>query len=119
MRPHAAAVLFALAGGGAAWALHLFAAYFVVAIGCARGWPAPGWLLAGITVIFAAAAASVAVVARRARRRARGADDSAEARRLLHTVGMLLGGLFAVMILVGGLTALALPPCQSLERPAP
>jgi heme/copper-type cytochrome/quinol oxidase subunit 3 len=106
-----AAIVWVVAGGGAAWALHLFAGYFLVSLGCARGWPALGALLGGLTAACAAGALAVTVGAWRRRRRTHRADD--EAVRLLLAVAAVLGVLFAIMIVLGGLTAAALPPCQA------
>jgi hypothetical protein len=106
-------VFLALVGGGAAWILHLCAAYVLVALGCPRGWPGLGWLLAALTLACASAALGVGLVAVRRRRQAR-ADDTAEVRRLLLGVGALLAGLFALAIVGGGMAALVLPPCQGV-----
>ena len=46
LRLTAIAMLVALASGGMVWILHLLASYFLVSLGCARGWPALGWTLA-------------------------------------------------------------------------
>jgi hypothetical protein len=105
---HTRPVFLALAGGGTTWMLHLSAAYFIVSIGCARGWPGLGFALAMTTVACAMGALAIAVIAWRARRRAR----RAEASRFLLGVGASLSVLFAVMIVLGGLTVVALPPCQ-------
>jgi hypothetical protein len=108
---HRGPVLLALAGGGTAWMLHLAAAYFLVSIGCARGWPALGSALATSTAACATAALVVAVIAWRARRRT--GRGGAEASRFLLGVGVSLSVLFAVMIVLGGLTVVALPPCRT------
>ncbi|MGH7277348.1 MAG: hypothetical protein ACREJG_01520, partial [Candidatus Rokuibacteriota bacterium] len=53
----------ALGAAGVAWALHLAASYFLVAIGCPRDWPGLGWLLALATLACAMAAAASGVLA--------------------------------------------------------
>lgn len=104
-------VLLALLGGGSTWLVHLGGAYTLVAVGCARGWPALGWQFAGLTLLCAGAAVAVGVLAVRRRRRLR-ADD--EARRLLLGVGALLAGLFTLLVIGGGVAAVVLPPCRGL-----
>lgn len=107
------ALLWAVAGGGAAWMLHLFAGYFLVAIGCSRSWSALGATLAAVTTLCAAGSLGVTIGAWRRRRRTRRASDDGDASRLLLSIATLLGVLFALMILLGGLTVAALPPCQA------
>jgi hypothetical protein len=102
-------VLLGLAGGGTAWVLHLSAGYFMVSIGCARGWPALGLALAMTTAACAMGALAVAVMAWRARGRTRGAEAS----RFLLGVGASLNILFAIMIVLGGLTVVVLPACRA------
>ena len=105
-------VVVALAGGGMAWMLHLLAGSFMVSIGCGRGWPALRPTLAGITAVCAAGAIAVTLASLRARQRTRRAGDDAEAQRLLFNVAAFLGLLFTIMIMLGGLTVVALAPCQ-------
>src|SRR5262245_18489715 len=109
-------LLLALVGGGAVWTIHLFASYFLAAIGCPRGWAALGWLVGILTAVCAAAAVAVALAGRRRMRRARPARDgeATEAQRLLLTVGIVLGALFAIMIVAGGVAAVALSPCPTI-----
>jgi hypothetical protein len=106
-----APLLFALGGGGAAWMLHLLAGYFLVSVGCARGWPAIGTMLALVTAACALAALAVTTLAWRGRRRTGRAGEDQEAARVLFGVGAVLGLVFAIMIGLGGLTVVALPPC--------
>jgi hypothetical protein len=106
------AVLVAVAGSGTAWIVHFGAAYVVVALGCPRGWPALGWLLAALTVVCASAALAVGVFAFRRRRRAARGNAAGEAQRLLFAVGILLAALFALAVVAGGVAVVALPPCQ-------
>jgi hypothetical protein len=108
-----------LAGGGAAWALHLLAGYFVVSLGCARHWPALGGTLASVTGICAAGALAVAIAAWRTRRRDHDAADDGETFRLLLGVAVLLDVLFAIMIVLGGMAVAALPPCQAAVGGSP
>jgi len=108
-----APLVLALAGGGTAWMLHLFAGYFLVSLGCPRGWPALGWTLITVTGVCAASALAVAVVAWRERRRADPGREDGGTSRLLLSVAALLATLFAIMIVLGGLAVAALPPCQA------
>jgi hypothetical protein len=109
--------LLVLVGGGVAWTLHLFAGYFLVSVGCPRAWPALGWWIAAATALTATAAIGVGVSGLRAWRRSRPGEndaDAEEARRLVFAVGGLLAALFTVAILLAGLAAVVLPPCQSM-----
>jgi hypothetical protein len=109
-----------LTAAGTAWTLHLFAAYFVVALGCPRAWPGLGWLLAGATGLFAVIAAGTGAGALRMRRRAgrSGAADVATLRLVLG-VAALLAGLFTVGIVLGGTAAALVPVCQDPGVRAP
>ena len=108
----------ALAGGGVAWTLHLFAGYFLVSLGCPRGWALTGTLLA-VTAVCAASALAVAIVASRQRKRVRHGSADGETPQLLLGVSALLAALFAVMIIFGGLAVAALSPCQAAVGGAP
>ena len=108
-----APLLLALAGGGSAWMLHLLAGYFLVSLGCPRGWPALGGTLALVTGLCAASALAVAALALHHRRRLPRGGGDGESPRLLLNVAVLLSALFAVMIVLGGVTVAALPPCQA------
>jgi hypothetical protein len=107
-----------LLGGGSAWILHLSASYFLVALGCPRGWPALGALLGVVTLVGAAGAVAAGVAARVGGRGEPGgaADetDPGEPARFVAGVGMLLAGLFAVMIVVTGVAPLVLSPCAGM-----
>jgi hypothetical protein len=116
---HRGSLVLTLAGGGAAWALHLLAGYFVVSLGCARHWSPLGGTLAIVTGICAAGALAVAIVAWRTRRHTRRAADDGETFRLLLGVAVVLDVLFAIMILLGGMVAAALPPCQAAVGGSP
>jgi hypothetical protein len=107
-----APLVLVLAGGGTAWMLHLLTGYFLVSLGCPRGWPALSWTLITVTGVCTASALAVAVVALRARRRADAGLEDGETSRLLSSVAALLATLFAIMIVLGGLAVAALPPCQ-------
>lgn len=109
-----ATLLVALASGGTVWILHLLAGYFLVSLGCAREWPVLGWTLASVTVACASTALIVAVRALRQRRRTPRTGAEGETARLLLNVAVLLSTLFAIMMILGGLTAAALPPCQTV-----
>ena len=108
-----ASLLFALTGGGTAWMLHLLAGYFLVSLGCPRGWPALGTMLVAVTVGCAGGALAVAAAALRARGRAPRSPGDGATRRLVLNVAVLLGALFAGMIVLGGVAIAALPPCQA------
>ena len=112
-------LLLTLAGGGTAWALHLFAGYFFVALGCPRQWRGLGGTLAIVTTVCAAGALAVTLAAWRARARMPSAAADGDAFRLLLGVAVLLGALFTIMIVLGGLTAAALPSCQAAVGPGP
>ena len=105
-------LLLALAGGGTAWMLHLLAGYFLVSLGCPRGWPL-GVSLVVVTVVCAMSALAVAGLAMHQRARIPRARDDSESSRLLLNVAIALGALFAIMIVLGGVTVAALPACQA------
>lgn len=104
-----------LLGAGAAWAFHLGASYFLVAIGCARAWPALGILLALVTVAAVAGAGLAGGLGGRGVRAeprgAPGEPDPGEAARFVAGVSLGLAGLFTFMILLQGVAALVLSPC--------
>jgi hypothetical protein len=102
----------AITGGGLAWTAHLFAGYFVVALGCPRSWPV-GTLLGVITVTAAAGALGSGIVSAR-RWRLTKRHDGSHARALMFAAGALLAGLFALGIVLGGLGALILSPCRDV-----
>jgi hypothetical protein len=109
-------LLLGLLGAGTVWLLHLCASYFVVAVGCARGWPALGLLLALLTLAGAAGALGAGRAARSGRtveppRPAPGEPDPDEPVRFVAEVGARLGWLFAFMIALAGVAPLVLPPC--------
>ena len=99
----------ALGGGGLAWSAHLFAGYFLVALGCPRAWPL-GWLIAAVTLVAAAVSLTTGVLSLIGRRRAPARGAAA----LLYGAAALLAGIFTVAILLGGMTSLILPPCQGM-----
>jgi hypothetical protein len=104
----------AIGGGGAAWAVHLFAGYFLVALGCPREWPLGG-MLTVVTVLAAGVALAIGMLSARGWWRAPardGDDDGASA--LLYGAAAMLAGLFTVAILLGGITALMVSPCRSV-----
>ena len=102
----------AIAGGGTAWTVHLFAGYFLVSLGCPRSWPL-GAPLALVTVLTAGVSIAVGVSSVRGWRRAP-ASDGAAARGLLFAAAALLAGLFTLAILLGSLAALMLGPCTGV-----
>lgn len=102
----------AIAGGGAAWAVHLFAGYFLVAVGCPRSWPL-GWMLIAVTGLTAALALAIGVISADRWWRARAYDDGQGA-TLLYGTAALLGGLFTVAIVLGGVATLMLSACRDV-----
>jgi hypothetical protein len=105
-----------LLGGGAAWIVHLSASYFLVALGCPRGWPALGVLLGVVTLAGVGGAVAAGMAARRGgrvgpARAVADEPDPGEPARFVAGVGVLLAGLFAFMILVAGVAPLILSPC--------
>lgn len=104
----------AIAGGGVAWTVHLFAGYFLVALGCPRSWPVSA-IFAAVTLVTAGMSVGLGVMGVRGWRRAAAtADEDGEARRLIFAAATLLAGLFTLAILLGGVTALSLPPCRDV-----
>ncbi len=95
-----------------AWALHLAGSYGLAASACDGG-PAPlalrGWLL-GLTIVTALAALAGLAMSWSSQRRLRCAPQATR-RRFMTRCGMLLGGGFAVVVLVQGLPPLVLAPC--------
>jgi hypothetical protein len=102
----------AVGGAGVAWTVHLFAGYFLVALGCPRAW-AVGWMIALVTALTAGVSLATAVMSVRGWRRGRRRDDAGAA-TLLYGAGALLAGLFTVAIVLGGMAAVILSPCQSV-----
>jgi hypothetical protein len=102
----------ALGGGGVAWTVHLFAGYFLVALGCPRSWPL-SWMLGVVMVLTAGISLAIGVMSVRGWRRAPASDDDG-ATALLYGAAAMLAGLFTVAILLGSITALILSPCHSV-----
>ena len=102
----------ALGGGGIAWTAHLLGGYFLVALGCPRAWPL-GSLIAVLTVLTAAVSLAIGLLSLRGRRRAPASADGG-ATTLFYGAAALLAGLFTLAILLGGMTALILPPCRGM-----
>jgi hypothetical protein len=100
----------AIASGGLAWAIHLLAGYFLIALGCPRQWPLDRMLVA-LTLVTAAVSLAVGLVSgdRWWRERAHGGNGSAG---LLYGTAALLGGFFTVAIVLGGIAALIVPSCR-------
>jgi hypothetical protein len=105
---------FGLLGGGTAWLLHLCASYFLIALGCPRGWSALGILLSVVTLVGAAGAVAAGLATRgtdRGERVGGWTEDPGEPARFVAGVAVLLAGLFTFMILVAGVAPLVLSPC--------
>ena len=111
--------LFAMLGGGVAWALHFLGSYAVVAIGCVAGWTATRLVVVAGTAALTAVALWSTVVAWREWRRSSGDQrwDTAlsEPRgwySWLMTVGVLLGITSVFTIVLEGFGTLMLPLCD-------
>jgi hypothetical protein len=100
----------AIASGGLAWAVHLFAGYFLVALGCPRGWPLNA-VLTLVTLVTGMTSLGVGLISgdRWWRARAGGADGAAA---LLYGTAALLGGLFTLAIVLSGIAALIVSACH-------
>lgn len=117
--PGIAAVLTSVVGAPIVWALHLFASYVLLTIGCRTGWRAtiPAILL--VTVLLAAAAFASGLMAYRRWQRTGGDErdwrmalSEPRTRDLLWMLGILAAALFGVAILLAGLAPLLVPLCQ-------
>jgi hypothetical protein len=100
----------ALASGGVAWAIHLLAGYFLVALGCPRAWPLGG-LLVVVTLVTGAISLAVGLISGDRWWSARASGDEGSA-AMLYATAALLGGLFTLAIVLGGITAVILPACR-------
>ena len=123
-------MLLALLGGPVAWTVHLFVAYAIIALWCAKGWPGPDGVLGVLTVLaFAASSASVVLAYRLWRTGRRellsseaGADEMpnsslvehSERRVFLAVIALFLSALFTFFILWQGLAPVLAPECTSL-----
>lgn len=110
--------LFAVLGGTAAWVLHFFGSYALLAIGCTERWGGIRPVLAAGTVALLLLAAWSTLAAWRGWRRVSGDQhwDTAlgEPRgwfAFLMLTGALLGATAALTILLEGFGSMALPVC--------
>lgn len=99
--------LLAFAAGGAptAWALQLGISYLIVPESCRWGTSAG---LHAVSLVTLAVAGAATVTAYRVRAAA-GGEDSA---RLVGTAGLIVGAIFTVAILAGGLLPFLVDPCR-------
>lgn len=107
---------FGLLGAPIAWLLHLSVSYFLVTLACTGDSGTPRWGILVATFGFAIVAASAGMVAYRGWRRLpspAGSDGEpgASRGRFLLVTGMLLAGLFVVLIVLAGLPPLFVPAC--------
>jgi hypothetical protein len=103
-------------GAPVAWAVHLAASYFFVALDCGTAWNGGLVAILVATVFCAVAAAWTGSAAWREWKRLRGrtspeASDLTQAREFLALSGALLAMLFTGAILLAGLSPLFLPMC--------
>ena len=105
--------MFALLGGALAWALHLFASYAVVAVGCLHGWTGARLTLAVVTLAALGLAISAGIVAGRSGsdRRPLGQETGLEAEAFTLGLGARLNTLFGFLILLAGLVPFLAPLC--------
>ncbi len=108
----------ALLGGPLAWTLHLFASYFVVAVACATGWGGAAATVVVLTVALALAAIATGVFGLRHWRQVQSAaswthalNEAGGEEGLLFLVGVMLAALFALLIVMNGLSPLLVPVC--------
>jgi hypothetical protein len=108
------ALSFGMLGGGAAWLVHLVAAYAIAEFGCVgrlrevsvAGLTAVAWLIIGISVLTLLIAVANALIAYRYERRVRAAHDDVTgtaAETEVARTGWITSGLFALVILVESL----------------
>lgn len=116
--PRLATVLLATFGGPIAWSLHLGICYFLVALDCATEWNGSPWAIGIATLLLALAAIATGMLAYRRWEGGRKRDESeASLDRpmayggFLWLLGMMLSGLFALVIILAGLSPIFLPTC--------
>lgn len=100
-------VLLAFAAGGApmAWAVHLGLSYLIVPESCRWG-TAVGLHTVTLVTLVVAVAATVSA------RRIRAAASDDDVARLVGTAGLIVGTVFMVAILAGGLLPFLVDPCR-------
>jgi hypothetical protein len=108
----------AFLGGPLAWTLHLFACYFVVALACTSEWAGATLAIALLTIGLAALAIATGVFALRRWRRVQHAaswthalNEAGGEEGLLFLVGVMLAALFALLIVMNGISPLLVPVC--------
>lgn len=108
----------ALLGGPLAWTLHLAGCYFVVALACTTGWPGAPAVVLALTVVLGVAAVASGILAFRRWRQVQSAaswlhalNEAGGEEGLLFLVGLMLAGLFALLIVMNGVSPLLVPVC--------
>lgn len=112
--------IFATLGAALAWFAHLFASYVVVAVACAAGWRGTVPAITVLTVLLTLVALASGGVALRHWRRLQGAESWEHALNeagghegLLLLVGAMAAAIFALLIVLNGLSPFLLPECPS------
>ena len=95
---------FGFFGAPAAWTIQLVVGYGLEEIGCASGWHVTPWI-----VVVSVAAAAVALASTVAGWRLARAEQERVA--FMGTWGALWGGLFLLLIVLGGVQLLGLDTC--------
>lgn len=101
-------VVVALLGSGVTWAVHLFASYAVVSVGCATGWWGTRPLLGAVTVTCIMLAAAAGIVAQRGHR---WLPAASKPEHFAFTVGAGLAVLFTALIVLAGVVPFIVPLC--------
>lgn len=113
-----AAIFTSVVGAPLAWALHLFASYVLLTVGCRTAWSGTIPAIIIVTIVLALAAFASGVLAFRRWRRTGGEERGWRAalseprtRDLLWMLGILAAALFGTAILLAGLPPLLVPLC--------
>ena len=132
--PSGRRLLLALLGGPLAWTLHLLAGYLVVTVWCSSGWSGADQVVGILTLLCAGAAAASGMLAFRLWRQGQrvllrdeepGGPESWDSRMgergargaFLAVLALLMGGLFAYLIVLQGLPPLFAPTCPVTNTP--
>lgn len=111
------ALLVSFLGGPVAWAFHLAVSYFLVTLDCSTGWNGGRTGVIIATVACAAAALAAGAFGWRGWKRVRGRIATGELLDpmrmpgFLTLSGVLMGVLFAGIIILAGMSPLLLPMC--------
>jgi len=107
--PSAPVVLYALWGGLAWWALHLWASTSLVGTACAHGIT---WVMNLITVVTALGAAAAIVAALRMGRSVSPAAAANGRTRMLSVLALIIDVASLVLIVLEGIPILVIEPCK-------